>query len=192
MSAQNNISTFDWQGHRGCRGLLPENTIPAFTRALAYNVTTLELDLAVSKDNLLIVSHEPWMSHHICTKPNEEPVTKEEAMTLRLIEMDYEEIKKYDCGIRGHERFPQQEKMSVYKPSLRDVVGAVKANCFMRNKELPNFNIEIKSLPAGDDVFHPTPAVFAKLVLDEITGLKIKDKTCVQSFDVRPLQELKK
>ncbi|MEO1258383.1 MAG: glycerophosphodiester phosphodiesterase family protein [Bacteroidota bacterium] len=192
MTAQDNVPNFDWQGHRGCRGLLPENTVPAFIHALSFNVSTLELDLAVSKDNQLIVSHEPWMSHHICTKPNGEAVTKKEAMTLRIMEMDYEEIKKYDCGTRGNERFPQQKKMAVYKPSLRDVVEAVNVECEKNQKAVPNYNIEIKSRPEGDNLFHPAPAAFAKMVLDEITDLKIKEKTCVQSFDVRPLQELKK
>ena len=190
--SQNLSTTFDWQGHRGCRGLMPENTIPAFVEALNYPVTTLELDVAVSKDGQLIVSHEPWMSHHICTKPNGEPVTEVEAMNLRIMGMTYEEIKNYDCGQRGNERFPQQKKMPVYKPSLWEMVKGLEAECFMRKLQLPQFNIEIKSLPEGDNLFHPTPPVFARLVLDEIEKLGIKDKTCLQSFDVRPLQEIHK
>ena len=193
MTTQNTAqSAFDWQGHRGCRGLMPENTIPAFIEALNYPVTTLELDLAVSKEQQLIVSHEPWMSHHISTKPNGEAVTETEAMQLKIMEMDYEEIKKYDCGLRGNERFPKQKKMAVHKPSLKDMVKAVKEYCEKEKKELPYFNIEIKSLPQGDNIFHPTPPVFAKLVLDEITALGIKEKSCIQSFDVRPLQELRR
>ncbi len=74
FSQNKNMDEFDWQGHRGCRGLMPENTIPAFLKALEYPVTTLELDLAVSKDYTLIVSHEPWMSEHICSKPDGTPV----------------------------------------------------------------------------------------------------------------------
>ncbi|NTV47981.1 MAG: glycerophosphodiester phosphodiesterase, partial [Chlorobiales bacterium] len=57
---------FDLEGHRGARGLLPENTIPAFLKALALGATTLELDLAVSRDKKLVVSHEPWFSNEIC------------------------------------------------------------------------------------------------------------------------------
>ena len=98
--------TFDWQGHRGCRGLVPENTIPAFLKALEFpQVKTLELDLAVSKDHELIVSHEPWMSEGICTKPDGTPVLKAEAMSLKIFEMTYDEIKQYDCGSRGNARF---------------------------------------------------------------------------------------
>ena len=191
MISQNPTSAFDWQGHRGCRGLMPENTIPAFLEALKYpTVTTLELDVAVSKDGQLIISHEPWMSHHICTKPDGQPVTEAEAMGLKIMNMDYEEIKTYDCGSRGNERFPQQTKMMVNKPSLSDMVNEVKIYCFMRKLEMPQFNIEIKSLPEGDHLFHPAPADFASLVLKEIEQLGIRDKSCIQSFDVRPLQEL--
>ncbi len=192
MMAQNPTSTFDWQGHRGARGLMPENTIGAFFEALKYPVTTLELDLAVSKDHQLIISHEPWMSHHICSMPNGDPIAEEEAMGLKIMELTYDEIKKYDCGSRGNERFPNQKKLASYKPSLRQMVEAVKSYCFKRYINLPHFNIEIKSDPRGDDLFHPKPLDFAKLVLKEIEALDIKEKTCIQSFDVRPLQEFHK
>lgn len=188
--SQQQTSTFDWQGHRGCRGLLPENTIPAFLEALNFPVTTLELDLAVSKDGQLIISHEPWMSHHICSKPDGTPVEKSESMQIKLMDLTYEEIKKYDSGLRGNERFPQQKKMAVYKPSLKDMVLAVQEHCKKENKELPDFNIEIKSMPEGDGIFHPKPMEFAALVLEEITALGIKEKSCIQSFDVRPLQNM--
>ena len=190
MKSQNATSTFDWQGHRGARGLMPENTIPAFLEALNYPVTTLELDVAVSKDNQLIISHEPWMSHHICTKPNGEPVKEEEAMGLKIMELNYDEIKKYDCGSRGNERFNLQKTMAVYKPSLSDLVKELRVVCAMKKMQMPHFNIEIKSDPKGDGIFHPTPEIFAKKVLHEIEELGIKEITCIQSFDVRPLQEL--
>ena len=190
--AQKTSSEFDWQGHRGARGLMPENTILSFFEALKYPVSTLELDLAVSKDRKLIISHEPWMSHHICSKPNGEPVSEKEAMSLKIMELNYEEIKKYDCGKRGNERFPQQKKVAAYKPSLADMINSIKSFCQKKNRELPYFNIEIKSDPRGDDLFHPKPTEFAKLVLKEISELGIKEKSCIQSFDVRPLQELNK
>ncbi|MBK9014850.1 MAG: glycerophosphodiester phosphodiesterase [Saprospiraceae bacterium] len=184
---------FDWQGHRGCRGLLPENTIPAFLKALEFpQVTTLELDLAVSKNGELIVSHEPWMSEATCSKPDGMPVTKAEAMGLRIMGMTYEEIKLYDCGSRGNARFPQQQPMQVHKPSLEDVVMAVRQHCEAKKMKMPRFNIEIKSHPDGDGIFTPKVDDFAKLVVAELERLKISDRSCVQSFDVRPLEAVKK
>ena len=79
MTIQNNIHsnsastvavTFDRQGHRGCRGLMPENTIPAMLKALALGVTTLEMDASISKDKQIFLSHEPFFNHEITTKPD--------------------------------------------------------------------------------------------------------------------------
>lgn len=185
--------TFDWQGHRGCRGLLPENSIPAFLKALEFpQITTLELDLAVSKDRQLIVSHEPWMSESICSKPDGTSVTKAEAMNLKIMELTYDQIKTYDCGSRGNSRFPEQQAMKTFKPSLADVLEEVKNYCFLRAKPLPRFNIEIKSHPEGDGIFTPPVEEFAQLVVDELNRSGIKEKSCVQSFDVRALQAVKK
>ncbi len=184
---------FDWQGHRGCRGLLPENTIPAFLKALEFpQVTTLELDLAVSKDGKLIVSHEPWMSEGICSNPDGTPVPKAAAMDLKIIGMTYEEIKRYDCGSRGNARFPQQQPMPTHKPSLEDVVLAVRQYCEAEKRPMPRFNIEIKSHPQMDGTFTPQVDVFAKLVVAELARLKISELSCVQSFDGRALQAVKK
>ena len=114
-----NNPTIDWQGHRGARGLLPENTIPAFLKALEYPVRTLELDVVVSKDQRIILSHEPWFSEHICSKPNGQAVSASEAPTLKIYEMDYATIQSYDCGQRGNERLPEQQPLAVAKPDLR-------------------------------------------------------------------------
>lgn len=185
--------SFDWQGHRGARGLLPENTVPSFIKALEYpQVATLELDLAVSQDSLLVVSHEPWMSHHICSHPDGRPVEAAEEDSLLLFGMPYEVIQGYDCGLRGNERFPQQVPMAVYKPLFRDVVRQVDNYCKEKQRPLPRFNIEIKHAPAYDGVKAPAPYTFAQLVAAELKALGIEGRSCVQSFDVRPLQHLHK
>ncbi len=185
--------TFDWQGHRGCRGLLPENTIPAFLHALALpKVTTLEMDVCVSKDGKIFVSHEPWMNHEIATKPDGTPVSEAESMGINLYKMEYADIRAYDCGMKIHPRFLTQQKMKAYKPLLSEVVEAVRAYCKDNHHPFPQFNIELKSDERGDDLYQPKPAAFAKMVLDEIKKLKIYDHTCLQSFDVRCLDEVYK
>src|ERR1051325_4458723 len=67
----------DVEGHRGARGLYPENTVTAFIEALKLGVSTLEMDVVISKDNQVVVSHEPWMSDEICSKPDGKPVEKD-------------------------------------------------------------------------------------------------------------------
>ncbi len=184
-------AAIDWQGHRGARGLLPENTVPAFLKALDYpQVKTLELDLAVSADSQLVVSHEPWMSHHICSHPDGRPVTEAEEDQLLIFQMPYEQVRQYDCGSRGNERFPEQQAQPAYKPTLQEVVEKSDAYAKEQNRPLPFYNIEIKIQPDYDGYKSPTARAFARLVLDELHELGIAGRSTVQSFDVRPLQHL--
>jgi len=186
------MQNIDWQGHRGCRGLMPENTIPAFTKALDYPIQTLELDVVVSKDKKIIVSHEPWMGDHICSHPDGRAVTKEEAEQLLIYEMTYEEIKQYDCGKRGNEKYPEQIPTSTYKPSFKDMVKTVDQYCRDNNIPLPNYDIEIKSYKNWYNTKQPLPAEFVQLMLAEIEDLGIKDRLNLQSFDIEVLKEIKK
>lgn len=181
--------TFDWQGHRGARGLLPENSIPAFRKALEYPfVRTLELDVAVSADSQIVVSHEPWMNPAICRGPEGEVLTEDEKINLH--QLDYATIRQYDCGSWGHERFPEQEATAVYKPLLREVIESADAYAKELGRELPRYNIEIKSEPDYDGVFAPPPAEFVALVRQEIVRTGIRDRATVQSFDPRIIREL--
>jgi glycerophosphoryl diester phosphodiesterase len=177
---------FDWQGHRGARGLMPENSVPAFLKALEYPaVVTLELDLAVSKDLQLIVSHEPWFNPAICLQANGDSIGRKEAEKHLLYQLTAAEIRDYDCGSLGNPRFPQQQKMRVYKPTLREVVQLARAA-----RPGIRWNIEIKSNPAWDGLRHPPVAEFVALVVKELRDLGIDQTSTVQSFDVRALREL--
>ncbi|MEM6377030.1 MAG: glycerophosphodiester phosphodiesterase family protein [Bacteroidota bacterium] len=180
-------SNFDWQGHRGARGLVAENTIPAFLKALSYPIQTLELDVVVTKDSLVLVSHEPWMSAEICNQPNGYAIYPAEQEGFKILEMDYETVKTYNCGLK-HSRFTEQDPIEVYKPLLSEMIDAVEAYCQENDRDLPNYNIEIKSRPAWDNVFTPEPKVFAALVLDVVKEKGIFDRTCIQSFDVRSVE----
>jgi glycerophosphoryl diester phosphodiesterase len=82
---------------------MPENTLPGFRKALELGVTTLEMDVVISADREVVVSHDPWFSASICTKPDGTPVTEAEEQSLKLYHMTYEEIARYDCGSRAPE-----------------------------------------------------------------------------------------
>ncbi|MCB9316249.1 MAG: glycerophosphodiester phosphodiesterase [Lewinellaceae bacterium] len=179
---------FDWQGHRGCRGLLPENSLPAFLHALEYpEVQTLELDLAVSKDKQLIVSHEPWFNPGICRQPNGDSISKKDAESFLIYNMTVAEIRTFDCGSAGNARFPQQRTMQVYKPTFREVVEAVQKASPEKNIR---WNIEIKSRPDWDGIRTPPIQEFAEMVDSALKALHLEERAIVQSFDVRPLQIL--
>ncbi len=133
--------TFDLQGHRGCRGLMPENTIPAMLKAIDLGVNTLEMDVCITKDSQVIVSHEPFFNHEITTKPDGSFVTEAEEKGLNLYRMDYAEIIRYDVGLKPHPRFTQQQKIAAVKPRLVDLIDAVDAYCTSKKIKPVRFNI---------------------------------------------------
>lgn len=189
-STENTQSILDVQGHRGCRGLMPENTIPAMLKALELGVTTLELDVVITKDQQVVLSHEPFFNHEIATEPNGELVTEAAEKSLNIFQMNMEEVSRYDVGMRVHPRFPDQVKIKVAKPSLEALFDSVKTYCKQTGKPLPFFNIETKSNPATDAIYHPAPALFVDLLMAVITKKGMQEKAMIQSFDFRTLQYL--
>ena len=182
---------FDVQGHRGARGLLPENTLPAFARALALGVTTLELDLAVSADRQLVVSHDPWMAAEICRLPGGQPIHPDEEQRFKLFEMSYAEIAAFDCGSAGHPRFPEQQAQPARKPLLREVFALGEAHAARTGRPV-FYNVETKTRPERDGVFHPPPEPFVRLIAAEARRAGTGLCTTLQSFDVRTLQSARR
>jgi glycerophosphoryl diester phosphodiesterase len=185
----------DLQGHRGARGLLPENTIPGFQRALELGVTTLEMDVVINAEGHVVLSHEPWMSAKICAHPDGRKVTEKEEKNLRIYTMSDEQVAGYDCGSRGHPGFPRQQAMPLTKPLLSEVFLAVASP----SSALPSsalvqtsvrFNIEIKSRPDGDGVFHPEVGEFSQILYRVLKEYGVLDRTTVQSFDPRALEAM--
>lgn len=179
---------FDKEGHRGCRGLMPENTIPAMLKALELGVTTLEMDVSFTRDMKAILSHEPFFNHEITTKPDGSFVTEAEERNLNIYRMDYAEVLKYDIGMKPHPRFPRQQKMPAVKPLLADVIDSAEAYASEHHLAKPHYNIETKSEAFTDNVYHPGPEVFVDAMMAVILSRKISDRVIIQSFDVRTLQ----
>lgn len=186
--AQIYIPVFDLQGHRGARGLRPENTIPAFLLALDSGVTTVELDLAITEDRQIVVSHEPWMSAAICLQPDGSEIDAKEERSFNIFEMTYEELSGFDCGSKRNEKFPEQLTMKASKPLLKDVIIAVEHHVKSNLYYEVDYNIEIKSSPAGDNKFHPPPEVFSDLVYNLIDQYLPLERVVIQSFDFRVLK----
>lgn len=177
-------------GHRGCRGLRPENTMPAFLYAVELGVDVLELDVVISADHKVVVSHEPWMNPLTTTAPDGAFVEPHQAAGLNLYHMQYAEIRRYDCGLRPDPNFPEQTSMPAFKPLLRDVFAAVAAHTERLGVEPVGYSVEVKSSPEGDDVSQPAPAVFAQLVLAELLRAEVMARTTLLSFDARILREV--
>ena len=155
-------------GHRGCRGLRPENTLPAFLHALALGVDVLELDVVISADKQVVVSHEPWLNPLICLGPDGQPIAAYRCASLQSLPVPYATIRRCDCGQLRHPAFPEQSPQPAYKPLLREVLAATRSSLPTAGPPPGGYSIEIKSSPEGDDVFHPAPAEFLALVLAEL------------------------
>lgn len=184
------VQAFDQQGHRGCRGLMPENTIPAMLKAIDLGVTTLETDAVITKDHQVVLSHEPFFNHEISTRPDGSKVTLAEEKSLNIYQMEYAEVKRYDVGMQPHPRFPQQQKLAVAKPLLADMIDAAEAYCATQKKPAIHYNIETKSSVQTDGIYHPVPAEFVELLVGVIRSKKVEDRVTIQSFDIRTLQYL--
>lgn len=178
----------DWQGHRGARGLYPENTIGAMEEALKYPVTTLELDVVVSKDMKVVVSHEPWMSKEFCQDPDGKRVKGREH---NIYKMTYDEIQRFDCGSLPHPRFPHQQKISVGKPLLDKLLSVTEETLKKIKREQVQYNIEIKSTIEDErDGFQPDYKAFTDLVVKTIRNHLKDERFYLQSFDWRVLRYL--
>lgn len=182
-------AVFDIQGHRGCRGLYPENSIPAMIHAAELGVNTLELDVVITKDKKVVLSHEPFLNHIICPRLNDSiEINEDNEAEFNIYQMSYEELKTIDCGSNIHPWFPEQLKMVSYKPLLSEVFDTVKSYCFLNSIPEPNYNIEIKSRPEWDEKYHPGIAEYADLLVTLIEEKDMTNKVSIQSFDSRAIK----
>jgi glycerophosphoryl diester phosphodiesterase len=190
QTGQTMQTSFDTQGHRGARGLMPENTWPAMKTALDLGVTTLEMDAVITKDKKVVLSHEPWFGMDITTKPDGTYIGERQERTFNIYWMTYEQVKTFDVGMKPHPRFPQQQKMKAVKPLLSEIFDSVQQYMATSRRPYPYFNIETKTTSGFDGVFHPKPEEFVDLLMDVINEKKMKERVIIQSFDFRTLQYL--
>lgn len=186
MSCQNPRSV-DIQGHRGCRGLMPENTLPAFKKAIDIGVHTLELDVVITKDKKVVVSHEPYFNNIICLDAEGNEMNQETGKNFNIYQMTYEEVKRFDCGSKPHKLYPEQLNQKAYKPLLREVIKLAEEE----NSNI-KYNIELKTHPDYYGEYTPFPEEFVSLVFNELEQSGILDRANLQSFDLITLEQIKK
>ena len=180
---------FDLEGHRGARGLAPENTLAAFRRALAIGVTTLETDLAVTRDDVLVISHDPYLNPDVVRDADGKWLA-DKGPAIRSLTLA--ELKRYDVGrinpsSRYATQFPSQQPVDGERmPTLVELFDLVK-----KQAKPIRLNIETKITPT-DPQQTVDPATFARLVVDSIHAAQLTDRVIVQSFDWRTLVEVKK
>lgn len=171
------------QGHRGDRGNFPENTIPAFISAVKKGVPVLELDVVVSKDQKVVVSHEPFMSSIFTLTPNGDSISREKEVSFNLYEMSYDSIRKFDVGSKGNLLFPEQQKVKTYKPLLSEVIDSVESFIASEGLKPVKYNIELKSVKAEYGIYQPYPEEFIELVIKVVKEKGNLERIIIQSFD---------
>lgn len=174
-------------GHRGSRGTVPENTLPAFEAALLGGADVLEMDLGVTKDGVVVVSHEPDVTPERCLDAEGKKLDK----PVPLRDLTLAQLKKYDCGTLLNPRFPQQiEVPGTPMPTLGEVFDMVKKSGYPAAARA-EFNIETKIYPSEPELT-PSPEEFARLVTEVVRKHGMEARVIVQSFDVRTLRAVKK
>lgn len=172
------------QGHRGARWVRPENTIAAFKYALEAKVDTLELDTLVTKDNHVVVVHDPILNKEICLDSEGKPISE----GIKVRDLTLSELKKFDCGTIINPRFKEQTpapKATI--PTLDEFFDFVLKQPHGKKVK---FNIEAKSEEEHPE-YAPTPNEFAKLLLSIVKKHGVQDRTTLQSFDHRVLKAIR-
>jgi glycerophosphoryl diester phosphodiesterase len=163
-------------GHRGARARRPENTIPAFEYAIAQRVDALEMDMAVTKDNVIVISHDPILHPPVCSGP---------ASSAVIHQLTLAQVREWDCGAVRNPHYPEQQPVpGTRMPTLDDVFRLASRGAF-------DYNIETKSFPDHPE-YTPPPEEFVKLVLAKIREYRLEIRIILQSFDFRTLVAMRK
>lgn len=175
-------------GHRGCRGLRPENTLPAFLHAAALGVDVLELDVVISQDQKVVVSHEPWLAARLGRGPRGQRISATQERDYNLYRLPYSTIRQCGVGEWPHPDFPTQQLVPSHRPLLREVFQQVAAAQQQAGRPTMRYSVELKSSPAGDGIFNPVPSTFVDLVVAELRAAAVVPQTTLLSFDGRILR----
>jgi glycerophosphoryl diester phosphodiesterase len=175
----------DLQGHRGARGLRPENTIPAFIYAIKQNITTLELDVNLTKDKKLIIHHDSEINPAICVDENYKP-----AKSVAINTLTVDEIKKLDCGFLKNPEFPLQVTVKNTKLITLTEFFEFILKYESENKITPEklFNIELKF---GENYTKNEIKQSVSAIINVLNKFKMINRTTVQSFVHEALIEVK-
>ncbi|MBD1429625.1 glycerophosphodiester phosphodiesterase [Sphingobacterium sp. SGL-16] len=186
-----NFPTFAYEGHRGARGLYPENSIGAMKVAMDLpTVTTLEMDCHITKDKKVVVYHDDFLNPKFVTYNSGKELEGKDNKGL-IYDYTYDQLQQFDLGLKGNVDFPQQKKVSTKISLLEDLVEESEKYAAAKGKKM-FYNIETKSSDKKDNVAHPEPKEFSDLLLKVVFNKGIDKRTVIQSFDKRTIQYINK
>ena len=179
--------TVDVQAHRGGMGLYPEESLDAMINSVKLGVNTLEMDLCVTQDGVVILSHDLYFHHRYATYPDGTPVMSGDPKVY-LYHWSYSEIVKWDVGQKYNPEWPERNYMPEVKPVASDVIRAVEKYTADNNLPPMYYNIEIKSSEAeGEGVLWPEYHEFTDICMAMLESLNLGDRLIIQCFDERAL-----
>ena len=185
-------STFYLEGHRGTRGNMPENTIPAMIKGVDLGANVLELDVHISKDDQVVVAHDPSINANITLTEDGQKIPSASTKKYVLHQMGYDQIKRFDVGTKGNKNFPQQQKQKAHIPLLKDLIAAVEKHVEEKDLQPVIYNIEIKTAAGKDGSYQPKPSVFVEKVMEVMKNAALDNRYYLQSFDKRIVKEVHK
>jgi glycerophosphoryl diester phosphodiesterase len=182
------LPSFAKEGHRGTRGLMPENTIPSMTRAIAEGANIIEVDIYTSRDGQVIVTHDAFINREFSLLPDGQEIPQEDAKKYIVHQMDYAEIRAFDVGTKYYSAYPQQKKIRTYIPLFAELIDSVEQ--YTATHKLPRtiYNIELKTSVKNDSVYNAKPKELVDAVMKIVRQKNLGNRFYIQSFDVRPLQ----
>ena len=189
MTTASNLHT-QVHGHRGAAGNYPQNSIPGFLYAIDLGVDALELDIVISGDQQVVVSHEPFMAAAYVLTPEGGEISPALEKSLNLYRMDYSKIRQYDAGSKEDPLFPHKKNIKTYKPLLSEVFEAVENHLSKKGMNPVTYSIEIKSVPGEYSLFQPPPESIIELFIPLLRKYRLEERVILQSFDVHLLNLL--
>lgn len=175
------------QAHRGGSALYPENTVPAMIHAAGIGIRTLELDLQVTKDSQVVVSHDAFLNSAKALFPGGERISKEQEDSLLIFRMDYDSLCKFDVGSLANPVYPRRKNLRCVIPTLTDLIDCVETYVYSKGIAPVSYNIEIKSSPENDGRRTPDYKTYCDLSMKVLLEKNLTDRLCIQSFDARSL-----
>lgn len=184
------LPSFYQIGHRGTRGLMPENTIPAMEKGIEVGANTVEMDVHITKDGEVIVYHDESFNPDYTTMPDGAEILKAQRKQYIFYQMNYDDIRKFIIGKKDYTAFPQQQRVATYTPLLSELIDSVDAYTKAHNLPSVYYLIEIKSNEKTDGFEQPAPEEYVKTLMAVLKPKNLGSRLFLQSFDMRPLQVL--
>ena len=179
------------EGHRGASSIRPENTIPAMIKAIEDGANVIELDVHISKDNQVVVTHDSKLNRSITLTPEGEEISEGDSENFIIYQMNYSDIRKYDVGSKFYSRFPEKKSTKAYIPLLGELIDSVERFTAENNYPPVIYNIEIKATPGQDGNYQPAAPEFIDLVMEVVNQKKLGyDRFYLQSFDLPLLRQI--